>query len=111
MVMHVKKIRSAVWLRVARAAGRPGLALAIALAMYLLVYRPQQLRWGATDEEVARAMPGNEIQRQPIFNATGSVTINAPPDQILPWLVQIGYRPPGWSECDWIDIDYVPHAD
>jgi hypothetical protein len=26
-------------------------------AAYLFVLRPRQLRWGATDEEVARAMP------------------------------------------------------
>lgn len=57
MVMHAKKAWSAGWWGVARVAGRLGLALVIFLAGYLLVYRPQQLRWGATDEEVARAMP------------------------------------------------------
>src|SRR6266487_5644343 len=88
MAMHVEKPRSAGWSAVARVAGRLGVALVIALAGYLLIYRPLQLRWGATGEEVARVMPGDEIQRQPIFNATRAVTINARPEQIWPWLVQ-----------------------
>jgi hypothetical protein len=62
------------WPGVARVAGRLGLALVIFLGGYLLIYRPQELRWGATDEEVARAMPGGEIQPQPIFNVTRAVT-------------------------------------
>ncbi len=82
MAMHVEKPRSAGWSAVARVAGRLGVALVIALAGYLLIYRPLQLRWGATGEEVARVMPGDEIQRQPIFNATRAVTINARPEQI-----------------------------
>ena len=111
MAMHVEKSRSAGWPAVARVAGRLGVALVIALAGYLLIYRPLQLRWGATGEEVARAMPGDEIQRQPIFNATRAVTINARPEQIWPWLVQIGYKRAGWYGYDWIDNDGIPSAD
>ena len=111
MVMHAKKAWSADWRGVARLAGRLGLALVIFLAGYLLVYRPQQLRWGATDEEVARAMPGDEIQPYPIFNATRAITIQARPEQIWPWLVQIGYRRAGWYGYDWFDNDGIPSAD
>ncbi len=85
---------------VVRVSGRLGLALALLLGAYLLLYRPLQLRWGATDAEVGRAMPGDDIQPQPIFNATRAVTINAPPDQIWPWLLQIGYRRAGWYGYD-----------
>ena len=111
MTLHIGKTRSAGWLGVARVAGRLGLALGIALVMYLLVYRPQQLRWGATDEEVARAMPGDQIQPQPIFNATRAITIQARPEQIWPWLEQIGYLRAGWYGYDWIDNDGLPSAD
>jgi len=68
------------------------LALAIAFAAYFLVYRPLQLRWGATGEEVARAMPGDEVQQHPIFNATRAVTIDARPEDVWPWLIQNGYK-------------------
>ena len=111
MAMHTEKPRSAGWPRVARIAGRLGLAVVVFLVGYLLVYRPQQLRWGATDEEVARAMPGDEIQPHPIFNATRAITINARPEQIWPWLLQIGYRRSGWYGYDWIDNDGIPSAD
>jgi hypothetical protein len=111
MTMHAGKARSAGWLAVARIASRLGLALGIFLAGYLLIYRPLQLRWGATDEEVAQAMPGDEIQPQPIFNATRAITIHARPGQIWPWLVQIGYQRAGWYGYDWIDNDGLPSAD
>jgi hypothetical protein len=111
MTMHAGKARGAGWLAVAHIAGRLGLALVIFLGGYLLIYRPQQLRWGATDQEVARAMPGDEIQPHPIFNATRAITINARPEQIWPWLLQIGYRRAGWYGYDWFDNDGIPSAD
>jgi hypothetical protein len=109
--MHRKKTRRVGWSGVARIVGRLGLSLGIFLGGYLLIYRPRQLRWGATDEEVARAMPGDEIQSQPIFNATRAVTIDARPEQIWPWLVQIGYLRAGWYGYDWIDNEGIPSAD
>ncbi|MCJ7531468.1 MAG: hypothetical protein MUO64_10625, partial [Anaerolineales bacterium] len=68
------------------------MAAVAALTIYLLWVRPWQLRWGATDEEVARLMPGDEIVKRPTFNATRAVTIQARPEQIWPWLVQIGHK-------------------
>ncbi len=110
MARHVTKVRSN-WLGVARIAGRLALALGIDLSMYFLIYHRQQLRWGATYEEVARAMPGDQIQPQPIFNATRAITIHARPEQIWPWLVQIGYLRGGWYGYDWIDNEGLPSAD
>jgi hypothetical protein len=40
----------------------PGVVL---LGVYLRFIRPWQLRWGATDEEVARAMPGDVVPFSP----------------------------------------------
>lgn len=91
-------------------AGRLALAMALALVGYLLIYRPLQLRWGATHEEVMRAMPGDDIQQKPIFNATRAITIDAPPEVIWPWLMQIGYRRGGWYGYDRIDNDGIPSA-
>lgn len=93
-----------------RYVGRLGVGLAIALAAYLFVYRPLQLHWGASKHEVARAMPGDEIQPRPIFNATRAVTVRAQPEQIWPWLVQIGYKRAGWYGYDWIDNAGLPSA-
>ena len=78
-------------------------ALAGLAGGYIGVYRPRQLRWGATDEEVARAMPGDEIVARPVFNATRAVTVNARPEEIWPWLVQIGFGRAGWYSYDILD--------
>ncbi len=42
----------------------------IAGVFYLAIVRPWQLRWGATREEAAVAMPGDAIVARPTFVAT-----------------------------------------
>jgi hypothetical protein len=74
-----------------------------ALAAYLRLIRPWQLRWGATDAEVGRSMPGDDDVPRPTFNATRAVTVAATPEQIWPWLVQIGVGRAGWYSYDWLD--------
>jgi len=69
---------------------------ATAAAMYARYVRPWQLTWGATCGEVSRAMPGDEPVKRPTFNATRAITIAAPPDEIWPWLVQVGLTRAGW---------------
>jgi len=85
--------------------------LVLLLALYPLLVRPWQLRWGAMDDEVARAMPGDEQVTKPHFNATRAITIHARPEQIWPWIVQIGFGRAGWYSYDWIDNLGRPSAD
>jgi hypothetical protein len=84
--------------------------LVLALVVWF-VYRPWALSWGATDEEVARAMPGDELVLDPSFCATRAVTIDAPPEQIWPWIVQMGYRQAGFYSYDRLDNDGIPSAE
>jgi hypothetical protein len=67
------------------------------------LYRPWQLKWGATTEDLARSMPGDEIVHRPTFDATRVVTINARPEEIWPWIVQIGFGRAGWYSYDLFD--------
>jgi hypothetical protein len=83
----------------------------VSFGVYLRFIRPWQLRWGASDEEVARAMPGDEVVQSSTFNATRAVTIQARPEEIWPWLVQIGGTRAGWYSYDWIDNLGRPSAD
>ena len=76
---------------------------AVTVGVYLRFIRPWQLRWGATDEEVARAMPGDDVVKHATFNATRGVTIQARPEEIWPWVVQMGINRAGWYSYDWID--------
>ncbi len=75
-------------------------AAALVIAAYLQLARPSQLRWGATDTEVARAMPGDELSDQPTFLSTRAITIDATPEAIWPWLAQIGYGRAGFYGYD-----------
>ena len=74
-----------------------------AVVAYMRFLRPWQLRWGATDAEVGRTMPGDEDVPHPTFNATRAVSVAATPEQIWPWLVQIGLGRAGWYSYDWLD--------
>ena len=47
-------------------------------------------RWGATDAEVARPLPGDERVPAPIVVQTLAVTVQAPAAAVWPWLAQIG---------------------
>ena len=69
---------------------------------YLL--RRQGLRWGATDEEVHKLLPGDEIVSHPILETTHTVTIDASAEEIWPWLVQMGhYRAGFYADPSWWD--------
>src|SRR5579859_6600459 len=84
---------------------------AMAAAAYVLFIRPRHLRWGATDEEVQRPMPGDDQVPHPFVTGTRAVTIDAPPEQVWPWLVQMGYRRAGWYAFDRFDNDNIPSAE
>jgi hypothetical protein len=90
---------------------RTVVALVALIALYLLVIRPWHLRWGATDEEVGRLMPGDDINPRPSFNGTRAVTVRARPEHIWPWLVQMGYRRAGFYSYDRLDNANIPSAD
>jgi hypothetical protein len=78
--------------------------------IYIRAIRPWTMRWGATDEEVSRRFPGDAIVAKADFNATRAITIDAPPEFVWPWLVQIGSGRAGWYTFDWIDNGRVPSA-
>lgn len=77
--------------------------LAVLAVAYFVWVRPWQLRWGATDEEVHRPMPGDGIVTKPSFDATRAVTVQAPPQSIYPWIVQMGMTRAGWYSYDLLD--------
>ena len=85
---------------------RAGLGLLVitaGAAAYAKAWRPWQLRWGATDEEVARSLPGDEMVPTTTFNATRAISIGAPPERVWPWLVQVGTKRAGWYSYDLLD--------
>jgi hypothetical protein len=75
-----------------------GIMLLVLILGYLVI-RPWHLRWGATTEEVSRAMPG-DLEH---IGWTRAITVEAAPEQIWPWLVQWGQGRGGWYSYDWLE--------
>lgn len=87
--------------------------VATAASLILIVRRvvqPWYRRWGATDEETTMAMPGDELIPD-ATSVTRAIGVAARPEDVWPWLVQLGYGKAGWYSYDWIDNDGRPSAD
>jgi hypothetical protein len=85
-------------------------AAAVAAVIYGRWVRPRLWRWGATDEEVGGSYPGADLVPDGERGATMAVTIEAPPDQVWPWLVQMGGDRGGWYSWDRLDNGGRPSA-
>jgi hypothetical protein len=82
----------------------------LAAAIYAVGLRPRLVRWGASDEEVEGPFPGAEHVLDGERAPTMAVTINAPPEQVWPWLVQLGWDRGGWYSWDRLDNAGRPSA-
>jgi hypothetical protein len=76
---------------------------AVGLGAYVLFFRPWQRRWGASDEEVKRMLPGDELVPHADVVTTRAVTIRATPADIWPWLVQIGQGRAGYYSYEQLE--------
>jgi hypothetical protein len=63
---------------------------AVAALAALLLLRPWHVRWGAAESELRAALPGDESVPHPAYQIQHAVTIDAPPEAVWPWLVQLG---------------------
>ncbi len=52
--------------------------------------RPWYCKWGASEAEVKMSLPGDELVPNPRLATTRAITIQAPADEVWPWLVQMG---------------------
>lgn len=76
---------------------------AVAVATFGLALRPLLLNWGATDEEIHRFWPGDELSPTPFSMATRAITIHAPVNEVWPWIVQIGQDRGGFYSYTWLE--------
>jgi hypothetical protein len=74
-------------------AGLEAVAGAVYMAAAILLrplFLPRLRRWGATDQEVGRSLPGDDLVPQSRAGYTQAITVRAPVAAIWPWLLQIG---------------------
>jgi hypothetical protein len=79
------------------------LGVAAVVVAYVFVVRPWHMSWGATADEKGGALPGDDLIRQPIAQATHGITIDAPVADVWPWLVQMGQGRGGFYSYDWLE--------
>lgn len=77
--------------------------LVILITAYLFFIRPSQLRWGATTEEMRLSMSGDDLVPNPTFVATRGITIRGRPEDIWPWIAQMGFDRAGYYGYDLIE--------
>jgi hypothetical protein len=88
--------------RIGRRAVRGAAALA-GYAMLVRRLRPWYNRWGASDEELRKPLPGDGLigAEGPVSNH--AVTIHAPAEEVWPWLVQMGQDRGGFYSYTWLE--------
>jgi hypothetical protein len=88
------------WLAVTIAAF---LVILAAIASYNFAVRPWFLNWGTTAQERTRALLGDDAWIGGVVTGTRAVSIDAPPEKVWPWLVQIGQDRAGFYSYAWLE--------
>ncbi|HUF00393.1 MAG TPA: hypothetical protein VMN99_14140 [Anaerolineales bacterium] len=78
-----------------------GIGILVVIVMFALL--PWMDRWGATNDEIAASFSGDELVPSPRLLYTRSVTVNATPEQIYPWIVQLGADKAGMYSYTWLE--------
>jgi hypothetical protein len=72
--------------------------------------RRWHLRWGATPDELTASMAGDDLLARASYRSTRAIEIDAAPDAVWPWLVQVGCLRAGWYSNDLLDNLARPSA-
>jgi hypothetical protein len=83
-----------------------GVAVGFAFVAYVAAAGalwPWHRTWGSTRAEIAMALPGDPAGRNPALEIQHAVTINARPEDVWPWLVQIGQDRAGFYSYAWLE--------
>ena len=65
--------------------------------------RPWHQNWGATTEEVSRIMIGDDRAPSRRHFINHVVSVNAPPERVWPWLIQLGEDRAGFYSYDFLE--------
>ncbi len=72
-------------------------------AIGVALLRARYFRWGATDPELNIALPGDELVPVSDLTSTRAVTIRAAPDEVWPWIAQLGQGRGGFYSYDLLE--------
>lgn len=69
-------------------------------AAYCFVLLPRLRRWGASEDEVTRALPGDDLVSEAMYVTTRAITVEAPAAETFAWVVQFGQNRGGFYTYD-----------
>ena len=81
-----------------------GAVIAAALTAASLAGRQWWRTWGIVPDEATKPLPGDELVPDAQASDTRGITIEAAPERVWPWLVQMGYERGGWYSIDQLDV-------
>jgi hypothetical protein len=81
--------------------------LAILAVIVTIALMPWMDRWGATNDEINATLPGDELVSSPRYIYNRVVTVNATPEEIYPWLVQMGAERGGMYTYSWFETNIL----
>lgn len=85
--------------RIAIAGAVIGTAAGVTISRTIRFWRS----WGVDPIEAIKELPGDDLVPVPSAIETRAITIDAPPEAVWPWLVQMGYERGGWYSYDQLD--------
>ena len=83
-----------------------GVTVAVAFLTYVVcgtVLWPEYRAWGSEAAEHVMALPGDAPDRNRALEIQHAITIDAPPEAVWPWIVQIGQDRAGFYSYDWLE--------
>jgi len=80
------------------------LAAVILFFVYDWLVLPKLDTWGATPQEAAMVLPGDDaVPGKGPWQMTVATTIDAPPEKIFPYFAQVGQDKGGFYSFDWLE--------
>jgi hypothetical protein len=83
------------------------LALALTGAGWMALHRLGRT-YGTTRAERLHALPGDDFVEDAQIVASHAITVAAPPEDVWPWLIQMGWHRAGWYTARWVDRLFFP---
>ena len=62
--------------------------------------RGRRVTWGASDEERAAVLPGDDLIAAPTWGYTHAISIDAPAAAVWPWIAQLGQERGGFASFE-----------
>jgi hypothetical protein len=79
-----------------------GIVILTAFIYFTLTF-PWMSNWGASGAESLMPLPGDELVADPMYRSTRAITVEAPVEDVWPWIAQLGQDRGGFYSYTWFE--------